>query len=106
MLSDINRIYSVISQTNRPVTNMKPAEKAPKPPIDPSRLPPDRFYGSEETAAYFGYSLRHFMDLVRAGKLPQPVRLNGRKLGWRESLLREFAEALEREQLVRPPTAA
>jgi predicted DNA-binding transcriptional regulator AlpA len=81
---------------------MKPAKQ----PLDPSRLPPDRFYGSEETAAYFGYSLRHFRDLVRAGKLPQPVRLNGRKWAWRESLLREFAEAIETEQGVRPPSAA
>ena len=45
-----------------------------------TKLPPDPFYGSAEAAAYFGYSLSHFRALVRAGKLPQPVRIAGRKL--------------------------
>ena len=71
-----------------------------------TKLPPDPFYGSAEAAAYFGYSLSHFRALVRAGKLPQPVRIAGRKLGWRASLLSKFADAIEAEQQVRPPSAA
>jgi predicted DNA-binding transcriptional regulator AlpA len=69
-----------------------------------TKLPPDPFYGTPEAAAYFGYSLSHFRALVRAGKLPQPVRISGRKLGWRQSLLTEFADAIEAEQQVRPPS--
>jgi predicted DNA-binding transcriptional regulator AlpA len=71
-----------------------------------TKLPPDPFYGTPEAAAYFGYSVSHFRALVRAGKLPQPVRIAGRKLGWRASLLSEFATAAEIEQQVRPSSSA
>jgi predicted DNA-binding transcriptional regulator AlpA len=67
---------------------------------------PDRFLGSAETAAFFNYSLPHFRFLVKTGRLPAPVRISGRKLGWRQSLLTEFADAIEAEQQVRPPSAA
>jgi predicted DNA-binding transcriptional regulator AlpA len=71
-----------------------------------TKLPLDPFYGTPEAAAYFGYSVSHFRALVRAGKLPQPVRIAGRKLGWRASLLSEFATAAEIEQQVRPSSSA
>ena len=67
---------------------------------------PDRFLGSAEAATFFNYSLPHFRFLVKTGRLPAPVRISGRKLGWRQSLLSEFADAIEAEQQVRPPSAA
>jgi predicted DNA-binding transcriptional regulator AlpA len=66
---------------------------------------PDRFLGSAEAAAFFNYSLPHFRFLVKTGRLPAPVRISGRKLAWRQSLLSDFAAAVEAEQQVRPTAA-
>ncbi len=49
-------------------------------------LPPDvsrhRMMNTAEFAAFIGLSVPHARRLVKAGKLPQPVRLSERKLGW------------------------
>lgn len=68
-------------------------------------MAPDPYLGTSDTAAYFGYSTSHFRALIRAGKVPRPVRING-KLLWRKSLLDEYRRALEVEQGVIPPNAA
>ncbi len=66
----------------------------------------DRYLGTEEAAAYLGHSIVQFRALLKAGKIPPPVRIGPRKLLWRQSLLAEFALALEIEQGVIPPNAA
>lgn len=66
---------------------------------------PDPFFGTADTAAYVNYSVSHFRALVRAGKVPRPVRING-KLMWRRSLLDAHMRELEIAQGVIPPTAA
>jgi predicted DNA-binding transcriptional regulator AlpA len=67
--------------------------------------PPDPYLGTADAATHVNYSESHFRALVRAGKVPRPVRLNG-KLLWRRSLLDQFLRALEVEQGVVPPNAA
>ena len=58
-----------------------------------------------ESAAYLNYSESHFRVLVRAGKLPKPMRING-KLLWHKPVLDQFMHDLAVEQGVIPPTAA
>jgi predicted DNA-binding transcriptional regulator AlpA len=70
-----------------------------------SPFTPDPLLGTADAATHVNYSESHFRALVRAGKVPRPVRLNG-KLLWRRSLLDQFLRALEVEQGVVPPNAA
>ncbi len=66
----------------------------------------DPYFGTAAAAAHIGYSESHFRSLVRVGKVPRPVRING-KLLWRQSLLDEFLRALEAAQgVTATPTAA
>jgi prophage regulatory protein len=50
-------------------------------------LPPDlarqRIMGAADTAAFFGISLPHFRRLYKAKKVPEPIKIGERKLGWR-----------------------
>ncbi|MBB5761403.1 putative DNA-binding transcriptional regulator AlpA [Methylorubrum rhodesianum] len=46
--------------------------------------------GSAEAAAFCNYSLAHWLRLTREGKVPTPVRLGARKLGWRIGSLVDF----------------
>lgn len=55
---------------------------------------PDPYRGTTDAAAFFNYSESHFRALVRAGKVPRPVRIGG-KLMWRQSLLDAHMRALE-----------
>ncbi len=61
-------------------------EKISKPKLLPVELPPDlarnRLLDSSQAAAFLGYSLAHFRRLYRTGKVPAPVKINGRKVGW------------------------
>ena len=57
-----------------------------------------------EAAAYLNYCESHFRALVRAGKVPPPLRING-KLLWRQSLLDAHMHALEVAQGVVSPAA-
>jgi hypothetical protein len=50
------------------------------------------------------YSESHFRALVRAGKVPPPIRINS-KLLWRQSLLDAYMHELEIAQGVIPPAA-
>lgn len=49
-----------------------------------------RVVGSAEAAAFCNYSLAHWLRLTREGKVPAPVRLGARKLGWRLGQLVAF----------------
>jgi excisionase family DNA binding protein len=66
---------------------------------------PDPYLGTADAAAQLNYSESHFRALVRAGRVPRPVRV-GSKLLWRRSLLDQFLRTLEVEQGVVPPPAA
>jgi hypothetical protein len=65
----------------------------------------DPYLETRDAAQHYRYSVSHFRALVRAGKVPQPVRING-KLLWRQSLLDAHMHSLEIEQGVIPPNAA
>ena len=41
-----------------------------------------RIIGTKQAAEALGFSVAHLRRLYRAGKLPKPVRIAGRKLGW------------------------
>jgi predicted DNA-binding transcriptional regulator AlpA len=60
---------------------------------NPNTLP-DPYRGTADAAAFLNYSESHFRTLVRAGKVPQLVRIGG-KLMWRQSLLAAHIHALE-----------
>jgi len=63
-----------------------PQAQKTKPKPEPVELPPDlarnRLLDSTKAAALLGYSLAHFRRLYRTGKIPAPVKINGRKTGW------------------------
>jgi predicted DNA-binding transcriptional regulator AlpA len=65
----------------------------------------DPYLETRDAAQYFRYSESHFRALVRAGKMPPPVRVSS-KLLWRQSLLDAHMRSLEIEQGVIPPNAA
>jgi predicted DNA-binding transcriptional regulator AlpA len=49
----------------------------------PTELSRQRVLNSSEAAMFVGLSLPHFRRLYRAGKVPRPLQLGERKLGWR-----------------------
>jgi hypothetical protein len=59
------------------------------------------YLGTAEAAAYLNYSESHFRALVRAGKVPKPVRPNGKCLR-HQPLLDAFMHDLAVEQGVIP----
>lgn len=66
------------------------------------------YLSTAEAAVYLNYSESHFRTLVRAGKVPAPVRPygpNGKCL-WHQTALDEHMRALGVAQGVIPPTAA
>jgi excisionase family DNA binding protein len=63
------------------------------------------YLSTAEAAAYLNYSESHFRALVRAGKVPKPIRPNGKCL-WHQPLLDDFMHALAVSQGVIPPNAA
>jgi predicted DNA-binding transcriptional regulator AlpA len=52
-----------------------------------NNLPPDlgrnRVLDAETSATYWGVSLPHWRRLYRSGKVPRPIKIGDRKLGWR-----------------------
>jgi predicted DNA-binding transcriptional regulator AlpA len=57
---------------------MQRREIAPPPYLESRQL-----LDTASVAKISGYSVAHFRWLVRQGLAPTPIRLNGRKLGWR-----------------------
>jgi predicted DNA-binding transcriptional regulator AlpA len=58
-----------------------------KPEPDAVTLPPQleaaRVVSAAQAAAYWGVSLPHWRRLYRAGRVPRPIKIGERKLGWR-----------------------
>ncbi len=53
-----------------------------------------RLIGTRQAARLIGYSEVHLRRLARAGKVPAPVSIGGRKLAWRVRDLRQFLDGL------------
>jgi predicted DNA-binding transcriptional regulator AlpA len=49
----------------------------------PSDLARYRVLNTVQTAAFLGFSVPHTRRLYREKRIPEPLRLSGRKLGWR-----------------------
>ena len=51
------------------------------------RIPPDiaqhSILDTAEASAFCGFSVAHWRRLYRTGKVPKPIQLSTRKLGWR-----------------------
>jgi predicted DNA-binding transcriptional regulator AlpA len=62
--------------------------------VVPSFNPPDfqrnKLLGTAETAEFLNISIPHLRRLVRERKVPQPIRVTARKLGWRTGELIDF----------------
>jgi predicted DNA-binding transcriptional regulator AlpA len=58
-----------------------------EPKRDAVALPPQleaaRVVSAAQAAAYWGVSLPHWRRLYRAGRVPRPIKIGERKLGWR-----------------------
>jgi predicted DNA-binding transcriptional regulator AlpA len=48
----------------------------------PSDLARHRILSSAEAAEFWNVSLPHWRRLYRMGKVPKPIRIGDRKLGW------------------------
>jgi len=68
-----------------------------KPERDVVALPPQleaaRVVSAAQAAAYWGVSLPHWRRLYRAGRVPRPIKIGERKLGWRAG---DLLAAIER----------
>jgi predicted DNA-binding transcriptional regulator AlpA len=60
------------------------------PPEVASAIAMSRIVSAADAAAFCNYSLPHWRRLYRAKKVPEPIRLSARKLGWRIGTLIEF----------------
>ena len=49
----------------------------------PADLARHRVLDSQQSAAFLNISLPHFRRLYRAKRVPEPIRLSSRKLGWK-----------------------
>ena len=49
----------------------------------PPQLEAARVVSAAQAAAYWGVSLPHWRRLYRAGRVPRPLKIGERKLGWR-----------------------
>ena len=59
----------------------------------PSLLEENRMLDVKQFAAAIGFSVAHTRRLYREGKLPAPIKLNGRKCGWTVATTRKLVEA-------------
>ena len=48
----------------------------------PADLGRNRILDAEAAAVFWGVSLPHWRRLYRAGKVPRPIKIGDRKLGW------------------------
>ncbi len=54
----------------------------PRPVVLPPMLERNRLLDVFQMADLLGFSVAHIRRLYRTGKLPAPVRIGGRKVGW------------------------
>lgn len=59
----------------------------------PSDLGRNRILDAAAASAFWGVSLPHWRRLYRAGKVPHPIKIGERKLGWRIGTLADALEA-------------
>ena len=59
----------------------------------PAELRRDRILSAAASATFWGVSLPHWRRLYRAGKVPHPIKIGERKLGWRIGTLADALEA-------------
>ena len=78
-----------------------PEAQAPTRPDLAKTLPPDialqGFANPKQAAVFFGCSLHHWRMLYRSGRVPPPIRLSERVLGWKWSTLIAFSKSGEWE---------
>ncbi|HEY8009175.1 MAG TPA: hypothetical protein VIE66_20875 [Methylocella sp.] len=67
------------------------------PAILPSELTLHRILSSSQAAQLWGVSVPHWRRLYRAHKVPAPIKIGDRKLGWRASDLIDGLKAREAE---------
>ncbi len=53
-----------------------------KPATLPAFLDRNRILNVDQMAEGLGFSVAHLRRLYRTGKIPKPVQIGGRKLGW------------------------
>jgi predicted DNA-binding transcriptional regulator AlpA len=62
-----------------------------------ANLPPDlgrnRILDASAASAFWGVSLPHWRRLYRTGKVPRPIKIGERKLGWRVGVLSDALTA-------------
>ena len=61
----------------------------------PSDLGRSRVLDAAAASAFWGISLPHWRRLYRTGKVPQPIKVGERKLGWRVGVLADALAARE-----------
>jgi predicted DNA-binding transcriptional regulator AlpA len=59
----------------------------------PPSLEAARIVSAAQAAAYWGVSLPHWRRLYRTGRVPGPLKIGERKLGWRAGDLLAAIEA-------------
>ena len=64
--------------------------------ILPANLTPERILSVAQGAQLYGISIATFRRLKRAGKLPPPLQLSERRIGWR---VRDLIEHLKAQPL-------
>ncbi len=53
----------------------------------PTFLDRNRILNANQMAEGLGFSVAHFRRLYRTGRIPKPVQIGGRKLGWPAGVL-------------------
>ncbi len=51
----------------------------------------------EDVCKLINRNRRTLWEWVRDGKFPQPIKINGRTLGWKESTYNEWIENIDKE---------
>ncbi len=68
------------------------------PPVKlPAFLERSRIINVVELSALLGYSVEHTRRLYRTGKIPAPVRIAGRKVGWPAHIAGKLVGASDQE---------
>ena len=65
--------------------------------ILPKPLEAYRVVNMSEMATALGYSVQHLRRLCKAGRIPAPMRIGGRKLGWPISTLAALTTHTDKE---------
>ena len=68
-----------------------------KPVVLPAFLERSRLLDVHQFAAVLGFSVAHTRRLYQTGKLPAPVRINGRKVGWPAHVAAKLVGAPEQQ---------